>query len=71
MTYGGVFWYGIAVAVLSFIAVTGSDDGPLTPVSIVDGLLAAGFNWTLFVLPVLLIRNARRKRRTTGSAPAR
>lgn len=64
MKRGPVFWYGVTIVVLSFIAVAGSDDGPLTPVSIFDGLLACGFNWLLLVLPVILIRNWRTKRKT-------
>lgn len=70
MTYGGVFWYGVVMSVLSFIAVAGSDDGPLTPVTVFDGLLAVGFNWLIFVLPVVLIRNHRRKRKERRAATA-
>lgn len=64
MTYGGVFWYGLVVIVLSALAA-------LSRGNALDALVAVAINWTVFVLPVLLIRNFRRRRRTTESAPAR
>lgn len=56
MTYRGVFWYGVVVLVLSAIA-GAQGGGALTAV------FAMAVNWTVFVLPVLLIRNARDKRK--------
>lgn len=58
MTYKGVFWYGLILMLLSFIA------GVVGTGSVLDGLFAMAVNWVFLVLPVLLIRNARERRRS-------
>lgn len=61
MKLSGVFWYGLVVVVLSFLA--GLQGG-----SVVDGVFAAAVNGLVFVLPVVVIRNVRRSRRERGTA---
>lgn len=56
MTYGGVFWYGLVVMVLSAIAGYATD-------GLIGLVFTVAVNWVFFVLPVVLIRNARNRRK--------
>lgn len=57
MTFGGVFWYGAVILVLSFIAGYGGGG------DVASGLFTVAVNWLFFVLPVIVIRNIRRSRK--------
>ena len=57
---GALFWYGAALLSLSFAG--GAREG-----NVLDGLLFVGINWTVFVLPAIVIRNLRRGNRPAPS----
>lgn len=51
-----MFWYGLVLSGMGFAA--GVSQG-----NVLDGLLGVAINWTVLVLPVMVIRNLRRSRR--------
>jgi hypothetical protein len=58
---GAVFWYGVVIAAFSFYL--GLQMG-----NALDGMLAVAINWSVFVVPVLVIRNLRRSRMAAKAA---
>lgn len=67
MKITGVLIYGVIIMALSFVAGGQQPDG-FVPL---DGLFAMAVNWVFLVLPVILVRNWRARRRAKhAAAPA-